>query len=62
MAAIERVITHGTFELTVAVVDDNIWLARRRLEVVEPTTRLLSSQGGCGDLQYGHNDHVTVAP
>lgn len=48
MAAIERVITHGTFELDGGSweVDNNIWLVGDDSEVVvfdAATTRLLSS-------------------
>lgn len=73
MAAIERVITHGTFELDGGSweVDNNIWLVGDDSEVVvfdaaHHAAPIIDAVGGRKVVAvictHGHNDHVTVAP
>jgi glyoxylase-like metal-dependent hydrolase (beta-lactamase superfamily II) len=73
MAAIERVVTHGTFELDGGSweVDNNIWLvgddsdvvvfdaAHTAAPIVEAVNGRIVVAVVC---THGHNDHVTVAP
>jgi glyoxylase-like metal-dependent hydrolase (beta-lactamase superfamily II) len=70
---IERVITHGTFELDGGSweVDNNIWVVGDGSEVVvfdaaHTAAPILTAVGGRDVVAvvctHGHNDHVTVAP
>ncbi len=71
--AIERVITHGTFELDGGSweVDNNIWIVGDESEVVvidaaHTAAPIVVAVGGRNVVAvvctHGHNDHVTVAP
>lgn len=73
MGAVERVITHGTFELDGGSweVDNNIWVVGDNSEVVvfdaaHDAAPILAAVGGRQVVAvvctHGHNDHVTVAP
>ena len=73
MAAIERVVTHGTFELDGGSweVDNNIWLVGDDSDVVvfdaahtaEPIIAAVRGRNVVAVVcTHGHNDHVTVAP
>ena len=73
MAAIERVVTHGTFELDGGSweVDNNIWIVGDDSDVVvfdaaHAAEPILEAVGGRNVVAvvctHGHNDHVTVAP
>jgi glyoxylase-like metal-dependent hydrolase (beta-lactamase superfamily II) len=73
MAAIEQVVTHGTFELDGGSweVDNNIWLVGDDSEVVvfdaahsaEPILDAVRGRNVVAVVcTHGHNDHVTVAP
>ena len=73
MAGIERVVTHGTFELDGGSweVDNNIWIVGDDSEVVvfdaaHTAEPILQAVGGRNVVAvvctHGHNDHVTVAP
>ncbi|VBA59352.1 MBL fold metallo-hydrolase [Mycobacterium attenuatum] len=70
---IERVVTHGTFELDGGSweVDNNIWLVGDDSEVVvfdaaHDAVPIIEAVGGRNVVAvvctHGHNDHVTVAP
>jgi glyoxylase-like metal-dependent hydrolase (beta-lactamase superfamily II) len=71
--SIERVVTHGTFELDGGSweVDNNIWLVGDDSEVVvidaaHAAAPIADAVGGRHVVAvvctHGHNDHVTVAP
>ncbi len=71
--AIERVVTHGTFELDGGSweVDNNIWIVGDDSDVVvfdaaHTAAPILDAVAGRNVLAvvctHGHNDHVTVAP
>ncbi|HZC08682.1 MAG TPA: MBL fold metallo-hydrolase, partial [Mycobacterium sp.] len=73
MAAIERVVTHGTFELDGGSweVDNNIWVVGDESDVVvfdaaHTAAPIVAAVGGRNVIAvvctHGHNDHVTVAP
>jgi glyoxylase-like metal-dependent hydrolase (beta-lactamase superfamily II) len=73
MTAIQRVITHGTFELDGGSweVDNNIWLLGDDTEVVvfdaahtaAPITAAVAGRHVVAVIcTHGHNDHITVAP
>lgn len=73
MAPIDRVITHGTFELDGGSweVDNNIWIVGDDSEVVvfdaahtaEPIVQAVAGRKVVAVVcTHGHNDHVTVAP
>lgn len=73
MAPIDRVVTHGTFELDGGSweVDNNIWIVGDDSEVVvfdaaHAAEPILAAVGGRNVVAvvctHGHNDHVTVAP
>ncbi|HWT47031.1 MAG TPA: MBL fold metallo-hydrolase [Mycobacterium sp.] len=73
MAGIERVVTHGTFELDGGSweVDNNIWIVGGDSDVVvfdaaHTAEPILQAVGGRNVVAvvctHGHNDHVTVAP
>ncbi|MFY2861739.1 MBL fold metallo-hydrolase [Mycobacterium sp. THU-M104] len=73
MAPIERVVTHGTFEIDGGSweVDNNIWIFGNDSEVVvfdaaHTAEPILNAVGGRKVVAvvctHGHNDHVTVAP
>lgn len=73
MAAIERLITHGTFELDGGSweVDNNIWIVGDDSDVVvfdaahaaEPILAAVGKRNVVAVVcTHGHNDHVTVAP
>ena len=73
MAAIERVVTHGTFELDGGSweVDNNIWVVGDDSDVVvfdaaHTAAPIVAAVGGRNVVAvictHGHNDHVTVAP
>jgi glyoxylase-like metal-dependent hydrolase (beta-lactamase superfamily II) len=73
MGAIERVVTHGTFDLDGGSweVDNNIWIVGDDSEVVifdaaHEAAPITSAVGGRTVVAvvctHGHNDHVTVAP
>ncbi|MDD4867401.1 MAG: MBL fold metallo-hydrolase [Mycobacterium sp.] len=73
MAPIDRVITHGTFELDGGSweVDNNIWIVGDDSEVVvfdaahtaEPIIQGVAGRKVVAVVcTHGHNDHVTVAP
>ncbi len=73
MGAIERVVTHGTFDLDGGSweVDNNIWIVGDDSEVVvfdaaQEAAPITSAVGGRTVVAvvctHGHNDHVTVAP
>ena len=73
MAPIERVVTHGTFELDGGSweVDNNIWIVGGDSDVVvfdaaHTAEPILQAVGGRNVVAvvctHGHNDHVTVAP
>ncbi|HET9874481.1 MAG TPA: MBL fold metallo-hydrolase [Mycobacterium sp.] len=73
MNAIQRVVTHGTFELDGGSweVDNNIWIVGDDSEVVifDAAHTAAPIQAAVGDRNvvavvctHGHNDHVTVAP
>lgn len=73
MTGIERVVTHGTFELDGGSwdVDNNIWIVGDDSEVVvfdaaHTATPIRDAVGGRKVVAvvctHGHNDHVTVAP
>jgi glyoxylase-like metal-dependent hydrolase (beta-lactamase superfamily II) len=73
MANIERVVTHGTFELDGGSweVDNNIWLIGDDSDVVvfdaaHTAAPIIDAVNGRNVVAvictHGHNDHVTVAP
>jgi glyoxylase-like metal-dependent hydrolase (beta-lactamase superfamily II) len=73
VAAVERVITHGSFELDGGSweVDNNIWIVGDDSEVVvfdaaHAAEPIVAAVGGRNVVAvvctHGHNDHVTVAP
>jgi glyoxylase-like metal-dependent hydrolase (beta-lactamase superfamily II) len=73
MARIDRVVTHGTFELDGGSweVDNNIWLVGDDSDVVvfdaahtaEPILQAVGRRNVIAVIcTHGHNDHVTVAP
>lgn len=73
MVAIEKVVTHGTFELDGGSweVDNNIWLVGDNSNVVvfdaahtaEPIIEAVNGRHVVAVVcTHGHNDHVTVAP
>lgn len=73
MAHIDRVVTHGTFELDGGSweVDNNIWLVGDDSDVVvfdaahtaEPILEAVGNRNVVAVIcTHGHNDHVTVAP
>ena len=73
MANIERIVTHGTFELDGGSweVDNNIWLVGDDTDVVvfdaaHTAAPIVDAVGGRNVVAvvctHGHNDHVTVAP
>jgi glyoxylase-like metal-dependent hydrolase (beta-lactamase superfamily II) len=73
VAAIDRVVTHGTFELDGGSweVDNNIWLVGDDSDVVvfdaaHSAQPIIDAVGGRNVIAvvctHGHNDHVTVAP
>ena len=73
MASIDRVVTHGTFELDGGSweVDNNIWLVGDDSDVVvfdaaHDAAPIIEAVGGRNVVAvvctHGHNDHVTVAP
>ena len=73
MVAIDRVVTHGTFELDGGSweVDNNIWLVGDDSDVVvfdaaHDAAPIVEAVGGRHVVAvvctHGHNDHVTVAP
>ena len=73
MVAIDRVVTHGTFELDGGSweVDNNIWLIGDNSNVVvfdaaHDAAPIVEAVGGRHVVAvvctHGHNDHVTVAP
>jgi glyoxylase-like metal-dependent hydrolase (beta-lactamase superfamily II) len=73
VSGIERVVTHGTFELDGGSweVDNNIWIVGDDSEVVvfdaaHDAAPILDAVGGrrvtAVVCTHGHNDHVTVAP
>ena len=73
MANIERIVTHGTFELDGGSweVDNNIWLVGDGDDVVvidaaHDAGPIIDAVGGRNVAAvvctHGHNDHVTVAP
>jgi glyoxylase-like metal-dependent hydrolase (beta-lactamase superfamily II) len=73
MVSIDRVVTHGTFELDGGSweVDNNIWLFGDNSNVVvfdaaHDAEPIIEAVGGRNVVAvvctHGHNDHVTVAP
>jgi glyoxylase-like metal-dependent hydrolase (beta-lactamase superfamily II) len=72
MAAIERVVTHGTFELDGGSwdVDNNIWILGDDSDVIvfdaAHTAPIVAAVAGRNVIAvvctHGHNDHITVAP
>ena len=73
MADIERIVTHGTFELDGGSweVDNNIWLVGDDNDVVvfdaahtaQPIVDAVNGRNVVAVVcTHGHNDHVTVAP
>src|SRR5580693_8023589 len=73
VVAIERVVTHGTFELDGGSweVDNNIWIVGDDSDVVvfdaahaaEPIVEAVGGRNVVAVVcTHGHNDHVTVAP
>jgi glyoxylase-like metal-dependent hydrolase (beta-lactamase superfamily II) len=73
MAGVDRVVTHGTFELDGGSweVDNNIWLVGDDSDVVvidaaHDAAPIANAVGGRNVVAvvctHGHNDHVTVAP
>ena len=73
MAAIDHVVTHGTFELDGGSweVDNNIWIVGDDHDVVvidaaHDATPIIDAVAGRNVVAvvctHGHNDHVTVAP
>ena len=73
MVDIDRVVTHGTFELDGGSweVDNNIWLIGDNSNVVvfdaaHDAAPIIEAVGGRHVVAvvctHGHNDHVTVAP
>ena len=73
MPNIERIVTHGTFELDGGSweVDNNIWLVGDESDVVvfdaahsaEPIVAAVRGRNVVAVVcTHGHNDHVTVAP
>jgi glyoxylase-like metal-dependent hydrolase (beta-lactamase superfamily II) len=73
MVSIDRVVTHGTFELDGGSweVDNNIWLFGDNSNVVvfdaaHDAKPIIEAVGGRNVVAvvctHGHNDHVTVAP
>ena len=73
MGAIDRIVTHGTFELDGGSweVDNNIWLVGDDSDVVvfdaahtaEPILEAVDGRHVVAVVcTHGHNDHVTVAP
>ena len=73
MADIERIVTHGTFELDGGSweVDNNIWLVGDDSDVVvfdaahtaDPIVEAVNGRNVVAVVcTHGHNDHVTVAP
>lgn len=73
MAGIERLVTHGTFELDGGSweVDNNIWIVGDDSDVVvfdaahsaEPILAAVGNRNVVAVVcTHGHNDHVTVAP
>jgi glyoxylase-like metal-dependent hydrolase (beta-lactamase superfamily II) len=73
MANIDRIVTHGTFELDGGSweVDNNIWLVGDDTDVVvfdaaHTAAPIVDAVGGRNVVAvictHGHNDHVTVAP
>jgi glyoxylase-like metal-dependent hydrolase (beta-lactamase superfamily II) len=73
MGAIDKIITHGTFELDGGSweVDNNIWIVGDDSEVVvfdaaHTAEPIVDAVGGRRVVAivctHGHNDHVTVAP
>lgn len=73
MAGIERLVTHGTFELDGGSweVDNNIWIVGDDSDVVvfdaahsaEPILAAVGKRNVVAVVcTHGHNDHVTVAP
>lgn len=73
MSAIERVVTHGTFELDGGSweVDNNIWIVGNDSEVIvidaahdaEAIERAVGNRHVVAVVcTHGHNDHITVAP
>ena len=73
MSAIDRIVTHGTFELDGGSweVDNNIWIVGDDSDVVvfdaaHTAAPIVAAVGGRNVVAvvctHGHNDHVTVAP
>jgi glyoxylase-like metal-dependent hydrolase (beta-lactamase superfamily II) len=73
MGAIERVVTHGTFDLDGGSwdVDNNIWLVGDDTDVVvfdaaHTAAPIIDAVNGRNVVAiictHGHNDHITVAP
>jgi len=73
MAPIQRIVTHGTFELDGGSweVDNNIWLVGDDSDVVvfdaaHSAEPIVAAVGGRNVVAvvctHGHNDHITVAP
>jgi glyoxylase-like metal-dependent hydrolase (beta-lactamase superfamily II) len=73
VAGIERIVTHGTFELDGGSweVDNNIWIVGDDSDVVvfdaahsaEPIVAAVNGRNVVAVVcTHGHNDHVTVAP
>lgn len=73
MGAIDRVVTHGTFELDGGSweVDNNIWVVGDDSDVVvfdaaHHAAPIVAAVGGRNVVAvvctHGHNDHITVAP
>nr|WP_128618060.1 MBL fold metallo-hydrolase [Mycobacterium lepraemurium] len=73
MAGIDKIVTHGTFELDGGSweVDNNIWIVGDDSDVVvfdaahtaEPIVAAVSNRNVVAVVcTHGHNDHVTVAP
>ena len=73
MSAIDRVVTHGTFELDGGSweVDNNVWLVGDGSDVIvidaahnaEPITDAVGGRNVVAVVcTHGHNDHITVAP
>ncbi|MEB3051218.1 MBL fold metallo-hydrolase [Mycolicibacter sp. MYC123] len=73
MSAIQRVVTHGTFELDGGSweVDNNIWIVGDDSQVIvfdaaHDAAPIIEAVGGRDVIAvvctHGHNDHITVAP
>ncbi len=73
MSGIERVVTHGTFELDGGSweVDNNIWIVGDESEVIviDAAHNAKAIEDAVGNRHvvavvctHGHNDHITVAP